>query len=1068
MDIGRVMEVWSAGAGRAATGYLVGDRAVLTVGHAVRAAGDAATGGTATRGMDTAGTAMAGRAMAGTAAARIEVRRLGDDRWCAAEVIPLRAAPDIALIRITDPAWQPPVLAPVRWGRVPTVGQEPVPPVGQAGAVRGAAPHRLPFLAVGFPDAEQRPDRVRDSKEIRGHLETLTGLKSGLLALHVDDSAVPTPRPTPPPSPSPTAPGLRPLPAAEDRGRRAPAWASGWAGSSGAAVFCGPLLIGVLCTDRASAYRGDQLTAVPITALTADPEGATGLAAALGAPPVLEDAVPSVLVPVSAAGVFTEPAVLPDRPPPPPSFLLRSDYEVVPFQGRTDEVAALTEWCRTPDPVGLRLCHGPGGQGKTRLAQRLISRMTEHGWTAGRLRTHHDQDAFARLLGAARDVLLVVDYAEAIPNQELTGLLELAARPRQAGARVRVLLLARGPGEWWSNLLLRLPDQLAVLAPDAEYALPPLFPRPEERQAEFRRALTEFAARGGYRTEGLPPAADLSEPRYASVLTLHMTALALLLDHQAEGERSQLDERAEGERSELDHQGEGQRPEGERPPAAGPPQNAAYRDPAARVLVHERRYWADSARAAELPDTGARLLDAVMAAATCCGAAGREEALEVLALLPDLEGEHRRTRGRYADWVHDLHPGEDWLNGLQPDLLGEYFVTRTLEAQRDLVAALAREARKDQALRLVTTLARAAVHQEAAAVVLHTVFSHAGDDVFLAATVAAPYVDSPHLLVDVLLPAVPRVADDDILYTATVEHPHVGRTAPLKIAMAREALQRFRALPERLLDREAELSRALADGLRSAQDEDAGAAAAEAVRLFTELAAEDPARYTWDLIGARINQGAHVAADEALDIADTVVRQIHRAHKQDPGAAERTLTEAYMVRAMALKKLRRVKDAVHASEQAERHCRKAAAMGQKEAAARFPTVQMNLANNYSRAGMHHAALAKINEAVEELRRQYAEHPDPLRPNLPQALVNQAQCHADVGDLPRALAVIEEATDRWERIATHQEHWRETLMTTHAIWLNLLGKAPGAQASRRAFTAAVTRAAALVEQRGSAG
>ncbi|MFI6404947.1 tetratricopeptide repeat protein [Streptomyces sp. NPDC050548] len=99
---------------------------------------------------------------------------------------------------------------------------------------------RLACVAVGFPRSEVR-DGIPDTKEIRGHIERLTGLKSsGLITAYVDQVAVP---------------GV-------------------WAGASGAALFARGRLIGVVTEDhpstlvsrsnRAGAYRvsGDVARAI--------------------------------------------------------------------------------------------------------------------------------------------------------------------------------------------------------------------------------------------------------------------------------------------------------------------------------------------------------------------------------------------------------------------------------------------------------------------------------------------------------------------------------------------------------------------------------------------------------------------------------------------------------------------------------------------------------------------------------------------------------------------------------------------------------------------------------------
>ena len=186
-----MMEVWDPAGRTAGTGYLVADRLVLTAYHNVRHAG-----------------CVSGRA--------VEVRRLAlhgqqPATWTAAEVLwpeqppPIDADPhaDAALLLITDSEWQPPnAVAPVRWGRLP----DPV----------RATTTRVACVAVGFPEAEERDGR-RDTKQISGHIETLSGLKSGLITAHIDQVATP----------------------GADGG------SSPWSGASGAALFCANLLAGV-------------------------------------------------------------------------------------------------------------------------------------------------------------------------------------------------------------------------------------------------------------------------------------------------------------------------------------------------------------------------------------------------------------------------------------------------------------------------------------------------------------------------------------------------------------------------------------------------------------------------------------------------------------------------------------------------------------------------------------------------------------------------------------------------------------------------------------------------------
>lgn len=65
-----------------------------------------------------------------------------------------------------------------------------------------------------------------------------------------------------------------------------------------------------------------------------------------------------------------------------PSRLLAARYQVVDFLGRETELTELAAW-RDDAGLGLavRLVHGPGGQGKTRLAAQFAQHCAETGWT---------------------------------------------------------------------------------------------------------------------------------------------------------------------------------------------------------------------------------------------------------------------------------------------------------------------------------------------------------------------------------------------------------------------------------------------------------------------------------------------------------------------------------------------------------------------------------------------------------------------------------------------------------------------------------------------------------------
>ncbi|MDV7218487.1 tetratricopeptide repeat protein [Streptomyces prunicolor] len=296
VDVRRVVEIWNPVGKCSGTGYLVADDIVLTALHNVLGCGV------------------------------LEVRGLGDDsKWLAAEVLwPLTEPPDLerepqadgALVRITDAGWLPPVgTEPVRWGRID-------------GGLVVADEGRLACFAVGFPRSEVR-DGIRDTKEIRGHIERLTGLKSGgLITAYVDGVAVP---------------GRR-----DEKSR--------WAGASGAALFVRGRLIGVVTTDRRRDYDGDQLTAVSVVGLAARP----GFVAAVG------ELVPEDVKAADREGPSRRATVYDVGVPPGVNNLPELPSPI--FVGRSEVMVELERALSGESQTITQTVHGLGGVGKTTLA----------------------------------------------------------------------------------------------------------------------------------------------------------------------------------------------------------------------------------------------------------------------------------------------------------------------------------------------------------------------------------------------------------------------------------------------------------------------------------------------------------------------------------------------------------------------------------------------------------------------------------------------------------------------------------------------------------------------------
>lgn len=212
----------------------------------------------------------------------------------------------------------------------------------------------------------------------------------------------------------------------------------------------------------------------------------------------------------------------------PPSQLLTARNCVVPFSNREVEVADLTAWRDSDARHALRLLYGGGGQGKTRLADRVFEDAEQAGWQV--LAARHVTDVRYRsrvagsdTVGEGRDrTLIVVDYADRWPLDDLA--LLVAETEHRCAGKIRVLLLSRSAA-WWGPLRYRWQRQGWVL----DQML--LNPVAESRDAIYRRALGRFAEIfGGIDAVDSMTGQSVGD-QPGSILSIHMSALADVLAH---------------------------------------------------------------------------------------------------------------------------------------------------------------------------------------------------------------------------------------------------------------------------------------------------------------------------------------------------------------------------------------------------------------------------------------------------------------------------------------------------------------------------------------------------------
>ncbi|WP_413472119.1 tetratricopeptide repeat protein [Shewanella baltica] len=320
------------------------------------------------------------------------------------------------------------------------------------------------------------------------------------------------------------------------------------------------------------------------------------------------------------------------------SRLLRAEEAVIPFNPEREPfLEGLLQWAHSTDyPIAIQLLTGVGGTGKTRLALELCHRLQVQGWQTGFLANDVQvANTIQQLVTSAQKVCLVIDYAETRQPQLLELIkVVIAAKISQ---QVRILLLARDSGEWWS--LLPGKDQaceslLDSLATTGPYQLSQLHDSHSSRQTAYQVAMSAFAKKLSLPEHGATP--NLNDEHFGHPLYIQMAALLAL--------------------------------HGEQPGSA---------ESVARSLInHERRYWTQALSAnpimARQQDESAALF---MALATLVNG---------LSTLRDCEGLWTKELGNKSvlnplfSILAPLYPGRQGIQGLQPDLLGEALVAQCL------------------------------------------------------------------------------------------------------------------------------------------------------------------------------------------------------------------------------------------------------------------------------------------------------------------------------------------------------------------------------------------------------
>ncbi|MFY1585413.1 tetratricopeptide repeat protein [Micromonospora sp. WMMD734] len=755
-----------------------------------------------------------------------------------------------------------------------------------------------------------------------------------------------------------------------------------------------------------------------------------------GPPPVAGQAVTGSVVfgdTVQIAGVDGDVTVSLDRPPyqvvtaddrpvplstararAQPSRLLLARHQIVPFTGRERTLDRLADWVGGDEPVAALLVHGAGGQGKTRLAAHVGASCAAAGWAVWQVIYTPTPVAGstpvsrAALPGGA--VLAVVDYADRWPASALLALLtQLRDLHVRAGARVRVLMLARSDGYWWPALADRADSTLSIEVD--QFPLPALSADSvDDRLGLFATAAGRFAAVLGIAApvEGWP-VPDLTAGRFGQVLAVHMAALA------------EVDAARRGEVL-----------------PGGPDAVSSY------LLGREQAYWQQLHTRAEAPvQTPPEVMHRVVVAATLTGARPRSVARHALTDAGFAD------TGPAADQLIDDHstcyPPSDTrtvFEPLHPDRLGEDLIALSTPGH-DSGTRLERDWTPEAITALLTTSTTPAWTRAAITVLVEA--AHRWPH--LATTVLYPLIrEHPQLAITAGGAALTRltsIPDIDLTILETLEPLlPTGQHIDLDIAAAAitTTLTHHRLTHTTDPAQQARLHANHAWRLANAgQRQPALAAAEEAVRIYRRLAEANPDAYLPNLATSLNNLGVRLSQlgrrEQALAPAEEAVRIYRRLAEANPDAYLPNLAMSLNNLGVRLSQLGRREQALAPAEEAVRIYRRLAEANPDAYLPNLATSLNNLGIRLSQLGRREQALTPTEEAVRIRRRLAEANPDAYLPNLAMSLNNLGIRLSELGRRKQALTPAEEAVRIHRRLA---EANPDAYLPNLAMSLNNLG------------------------------
>ncbi len=718
---------------------------------------------------------------------------------------------------------------------------------------------------------------------------------------------------------------------------------------------------------------------------------------------------------------------------PAPSALLHAKHRYITFYepGRAAILQRLRTFCTEPTSAGVWLIHGDGGMGKTRLMIEFCEQLRNEGWAAGFLRVSATQEAFAKMVDADVPACVVIDYAESRP--ELFALLLEVARVRTRGAPLRIVLLARNAGDWWTALQGRSGMDTLLSTREPEALTPLVEPRDREQIVdETARQLATVLKR-----ELSPkPSFTLGDKKFDRALYLHLAALAWVenLDFTAD---SLMD----------------------------------------KILRHEEDFWLTQANALQDVILGEEFVEQIreaVAAMTLSGGIASKEAGKAL-----LRRLHENVDPRLLAFLHRLYPGTEstYTSPLEPDLLGEGLVWRTmgfLQRRGDSPTAFLDKVFKDESDRAFETgfglLGRLSVdHENAVRSWIRHLLNGDIEARAVSALEAAKAlgVKTAHAWLGYELAAVLERAGTRELAERLEKEGIPDFTVSLREVqewVSRTVLT-LHAVEDGSMEALAERARRLNNlGVQQSaldQREAALVTTQEAVDLYRNLAVQRPDTFLPNLAASLDNLGiwqselgqresALRSAQEALDIRRKLAAQ-------RPDTFLPNLAKSLNNLGARQGDLGQLEAALITTQEAVDLFRTLAAQLPDTFLPNLAASLDNLGIWQSELGQREAALLSTQEGVDIRRKLAARNPDMFLPNLAKSLNNIGSDQSALGQYEAALLSAQESVDLYCKLAAQRP---DIFLPDLALSVNNLGIYQGALGQREAALLSTQEAMAI--------